>query len=188
MCVIQPMLRRPDRASPRVLPRGAPAPGIRAFPTSGLTRAAVLLLLTGVAVQPPGGTLHAQGSDSSRITRAEIAAHPRVSDALALIRQLRPRFLAGAGRPEPVVYIDTTRAFSIDDLSTVPAINVQEIRFLTAAEAAGRYGKDGPPRQGVILVTTRRQATPSRPRPPGADGTPGTHPITTHLDILGRTP
>lgn len=116
-----------------------------------------ILLLVGVATPSIGGALHAQGTDSSRITRAEIATLPRVSDALALIKQLRPRFLTG--RPEPVVFIDTTRAFSIDDLSTVPALNVQEIRFLTGADAAARSGT-GRAAEVVILVRTRRQATP----------------------------
>lgn len=122
-------------------------------------RTALVLLLLEVATHSPVGPLHAQATDSTRITRAEITAHPRISDALALIKQLRPGFLAG--RPEPVVYIDTTRAFSIDDLSTVPALNVQEIRFLTGAEATARVGKSAAAGT-VILVRTRRQAIPPR--------------------------
>ncbi len=122
-------------------------------------RVGLAILLVGVASHSLVGPLHAQATDSTRITRSEITAHPRVSDALALIKQLRPGFLAG--RSEPVVYIDTTRAFSIDDLSTVPALNVQEIRFLTGTEAAARLGKGGAA-GAVILVRTRRQAIPPR--------------------------
>lgn len=147
-------------------------------------RAAVaIVLLVGAGVHASVGPLHAQVTDSSRIARAEIAAHPRVSDALALIKQLRPRFLAG--RSEPVVYIDTTRAFSIDDLSTVPALNVQEIRFLTGAEAAARSGT-GKAAEVVILVRTRRQATP--PRSPDTGGPVSVRPGATRSNSIVRKP
>ncbi len=146
--------------------------------TSLSARATLAIVLLGGTIVGP---LPAQRTDSSRITRAEIAAHPRASDALALIRQLRPRFLAG--RPEPVVYIDTTRAFSVDDLSTVPVINVQEIRFLTGAEAAARSGEGGAA-NSVILVRTRRQATPPRARESLAD--PPVHPGTPHSTTVTR--
>lgn len=157
------------------------------MPTSRLIRTAAMLLLVGIT-QTANGPLHAQGRDTTRITRAEIATRPGASDALALIRQLRPHFLA-TGRSEPVVYIDTTRAFSIDDLSTVPSINVQEIRFLTAAEAAGRYGtgRSGGTSTGVILVKTRRQAMPPR-RSPEADGYLPDHGVTTHSNAVRREP
>ena len=148
MCVIELMLRR-HWVPVTLSSRGA-----------GATRTALAyLLLVGVATHSLVGPLHAQATDSTRITRAEITAHPRVPDALALIKQLRPGFLAG--RSEPVVYIDTTRAFSIDDLSTVPTLNVQEIQFLTGAQAAARSGPDGAAAV-VILVRTRRQAIPPR--------------------------
>lgn len=135
------------------------AGAIRTSLPMGLTLA---ILLSGGGARGPVRTLQAQVTDSSRIARAEISAHPRMADALALITQLRPRFLAG--RSEPVVYIDTTRAFSIDDLSTVPAVNVLEIRFLTGADAAARSGKNSVT-DVVILVKTRRQATPKNPVP-----------------------
>jgi len=145
-----------------------------------------MLLVVGMVVQPTTRPLDAQGTDSSRITRGEISAHPRISDAFALIRQLRPGFVRG--RSEPLVYIDTTRAFSIDDLSTVPAINVQEIRFLTAAEAAGRYGtgRNDNASAGVILVRTRRQATP--PRPPELGEHPPADPGSPPSNVVERKP
>jgi len=156
--------------------------------TFRVTRTAGILVFAGMilGLYPAVRPLQAQGRDSSRITRAEIATRPGASDALALIKQLRPRFLGG--RSEPIVYIDTIRAFSIDDLSTVPSINVQEIRFLTAAEAAARNraGREDNAPGGVILVRTRRQATP--PRSPRADGHLFNNRVTTHSTAVPRTP
>ncbi len=133
-----------------------------------------LRLVVSVAIICLGATaipesVSAQGQDPSRISRHEIEEHPQVQDALELIKKLRPRFLRGRGRtsalaprPEPLVYIDNTRALGIDDLSTVPTSNVEDIRYLSPTEAAGRFGssRDGSAANGVILVRTRRQVRP----------------------------
>lgn len=119
----------------------------------------------------PAARVHAQapGGDPNRLTRQEIEAHPQLADALELIERLRPRFLQGRGRTsataersEPLVFLDETKLFSVDGLSTIPASNVEEIRFLTPTEAAARYGNSstGGARNGVILVRTKRQITP----------------------------
>lgn len=100
---------------------------------------------------PPGGDV---------ITAAEIE---RISAATAYdaIQRLRPEFLRSRGRSAagvgnsqtPLVYIDAIRAGGLDTLRGIAAQDVEEIRWLSAADATTRYGPGHA--GGVIEITTR---------------------------------
>jgi hypothetical protein len=142
----------------------------RRFIHGALCTFAPLLVSCGGANQPspepaPAGA-PASASSSPRydpdvITRAEVdEASLGDVDALSIIKQLRPRFLAfrgnvsrndqtGAGTVQ--VMIDNGRLGSLDVLSTIRGSEILDIRYLGATAAAQRFGslsKAGP----VILV------------------------------------
>jgi hypothetical protein len=122
---------------------------------------------------PQAATSVASGRrDRNVITRDELA-DPSLSgrNVLEVVRLLRPQFLtvrgthtlqdtstARRGMVDPEAgkvhaSIDGTKIVSIDELASIPASSVMEIRFLTPAQAMQRFG--GAAREGpVILVTT----------------------------------
>jgi len=98
------------------------------------------------------GCAHSSQVDEPRaqtnvLTREEIATAP-VTNAYEVIDRLRPRFLrphATGGRPPTayaVVFIDGVRRGPLDVLRSVATNSIQEIRYLTAADATTRYGLD----------------------------------------------
>ena len=130
---------------------------------------ALLALGCGGANQPSAGpapvgaeaSSSASRTDPDVITRDDIdRASLGESDALTVVKQLRPRFLAfrgnvsgsdqsGGGKVQ--VVIDNGRLSGTDLLTTLRGNEIQEIRYLGAAAAAQRFGaiaKAGP----VILV------------------------------------
>lgn len=113
---------------------------------------------------PAGGPAAASSSprrDPDVITQSELEQSSLGDiDALTAVKRLRPQFLSfrgnvstsdqsGAGTVQ--VLIDTGRLNSLDVLSSIRTSEIQEIRYLSAAAAAQRFGslsKAGP----VILV------------------------------------
>ena len=61
---------------------------------------------------------------------------------------------SGGSYVSAVVYIDDIKQPGIDDLKSVRAAEVKEIRYLTGTEASGRYGQGH--EGGAILVKTNR--------------------------------
>jgi hypothetical protein len=94
------------------------------------------------------------------ITSDELAkvAH---SDLYAAINQLRPTYLItrgtssfGNGAPEVVqVYVDGVRRGDIQVLHQINAIDVKEVRHLSATEATQRFGTGNT--MGAIVVTRK---------------------------------
>jgi hypothetical protein len=97
--------------------------------------------------------------DRNVITRDEIAKSPEHS-ALNLIRTLRPGMLNERGKtsianmdPGIVVFLDGQRYGDVSSLDAMEVTTIEEVRYLTAAQAQSRFGTGYP--QGVILVTSR---------------------------------
>jgi hypothetical protein len=95
------------------------------------------------------------------VITAEELAGIQVASAYDAVLQLRPQFLRSRGaaslrdpRAETAaVYINGTRAGTIDVLRALRLNDVQEIRYLSAVEASTRYGINHA--AGVIEVRTR---------------------------------
>jgi hypothetical protein len=119
---------------------------------------AVLLLVLAAAACASTGTTTSRNSDV--ITADEIQT-ASVSTAYEAVQRLRPTFLRGRGQSSisnpgsdlPVVYVNGLRSGGVDQLHTIPAQDVQTIRFISASDATTRYGTGHT--GGVIEVTTR---------------------------------
>lgn len=107
------------------------------------------------------GATPARGS-SNVIVEGEIGPSG-ATNAMEVIQRLRPNMLRGRGSAGMegganadliVVYVDGIKAGGLEALSPISAINVKEIRFLSAADATTRFGTGTP--AGAILVTTKR--------------------------------
>ncbi len=133
-----------------------------------LTLALPILALVLPACATGGGSTGQRSRDTlNRISQEEIA-RSTATDALELIRQLRPRWLRSRGtmsfeREEAGyarVVIDGLPPRSLDALQAVPTVAILEIRYLDAREATMLYGTGFP--GGVIAITTKRgkQQTP----------------------------
>jgi hypothetical protein len=100
------------------------------------------------------------GGPRDRITQAEIE-QVNVSTAMEVVERLRPEFLRGRGRisvssPEsqyPVIYVNGMRAGPLEALRSISAVDVQEIRYISAADATTRWGTGHS--GGVIEVRIR---------------------------------
>lgn len=119
----------------------------------------VLLLLILSACASAGANKSGDRRDRYVITREEIAQSPEHS-AYNVIRTLRPGMLTQRGNtsiahqdPGIVVFLDGQRFGDISSLDGMEANTIEEIRYLTAAQAQARFGTGYP--QGVILITSR---------------------------------
>ena len=129
-----------------------------------------VLCMTLCTVCLPEG-LHAQEKkqrgDRARITQDDLRETPSVVTAFDAIRTLRSQWFSpslgrtatagasgstGGGATEVVVYIDDLRQPSLDDLKTVKATTVIEMRFLDQNRAIQMRGPGH--EMGVIEVTT----------------------------------
>jgi hypothetical protein len=133
--------------------------------------AIVFLLAHSACATPAGGSSEVEGSAPAvrhgaldPITRAELD-DPQVmaGSALDAVRRLRPSYLnvRGGGGLDPttnavLVSVDGSGLSPLSTLSSVLASQVGEIRFLSATDAAQRFGTRGIAGP-VILVTTRRK-------------------------------
>lgn len=122
-----------------------------------------LLLATALA----GCATSGGGSGTSARTPRNVLTFEEINElnvatAYEAIQRLRPEYLRSRGatsvrNPAPdyaVVYIDGMRAGGLATLQQIRAIDVQEIRYLSATEATTPYGTGHV--GGVIEVTTRR--------------------------------
>lgn len=117
----------------------------------------VFLLLSACASSGAKGSTPRR--DRNVITSDEISQSTEHS-ALNLIRSLRPGMLNQRGNtsiasqdPGIVVFLDGQRYGDLASLDGIEVDTVQEIRYISAAEAQSRFGTGFP--QGVILVTSR---------------------------------
>ncbi len=115
-----------------------------------------LVLAAGCASSGTSGSASSSTGTLNREAMME-TGHATVLDALS---QLRPQWLTvrGAGRTgrpaEIVVFVDGARFGPVSSLRSINVNSVLDAEFLTAREAATRYGTlggDG----GVIAVRTR---------------------------------
>lgn len=121
--------------------------------------ALLLAAVVGGCATTPAGT----PANPDVITQEEIQKAPGASTAYDVVRLLRPQFLYRRGVQsirEPVnpsagilVYVDGARAGGVDELKSIPADQVEEIRWINARDATTRYGTDHG--YGVIAVTTK---------------------------------
>jgi len=126
------------------------------------TRAAWMIALLVVAGCTAGGTpgsAAAPGQPRDLITREQIDGMP-VSSAWEVVQRLRPEFLrprnpsSSVNRNLAVVYVDGMRRGQPETLRSIPANDVEEIRFVNAIDAQQRYGPDHT--GGVIEIRVRR--------------------------------
>ncbi|HSG09660.1 MAG TPA: hypothetical protein VLA36_14965 [Longimicrobiales bacterium] len=93
------------------------------------------------------------GSSAGRIVEMELETLHQFS-ALEAVRRLRPRWLQTRTGVLPQVHVDGNRVGSAENLNSVRAADVQEMRYLNAADATTQFGTNYV--SGVILVTTKR--------------------------------
>lgn len=105
------------------------------------------------------------------ITSEEIeGARPAVGTAFDAVRSLRPQWLRArdltltTNRDMPVevpplrVYLDGREVGDLEYLKTISTEIVQELRFLSANEAASRFG----PTSGPVIAVTLKRPPPGR--------------------------
>ena len=137
---------------------------------SSLHKPLLALFVIGVSVLALPRTLHAQSkprSDRYHITREEIAeSGGNVGTAYDVVHLLRQRWLnpplgrnstsdansSGGGATEIIVYINDVRQQSIEDLKTVKAARIADMRFLEQNRAIQLRGPGH--ELGVIEVIT----------------------------------
>lgn len=96
--------------------------------------------------------------DSNVLTLEEIQATHHM-DAHEIVRGLRPHWLRIRGpnsfySENPImVYVDGHRMGGPEALSSIPKLNIREIRFYDAAAAQSRFGLNNT--NGAIAVRTR---------------------------------
>lgn len=138
------------------------------------------LVLTAMAVagswlSVSPGQAAAQKKERNLITRLEIVSSPQKdSDILAVIRSLRPHFLApprgvrslGGGMPAPtVLYVNGTKSGELDGLKYILAADVMEVRYLEPVKAQEEFGTDHS--GGAVLVKLMEGSKPRPvPQPP----------------------
>jgi hypothetical protein len=99
--------------------------------------------------------------DPRKITSEEIATKESARTALDLVQALRPAWLSSRGPTTLVlketgisVYVDGVKRGSIEELRFITRDQVEEMHFLTATDAAMRYGLNN--QSGAIEIITKR--------------------------------
>ena len=100
-----------------------------------------------------GGSARPAGSSSSRIVEEELVTLHQLS-ALEAVRRLRPRWLQSRTGAPPQVHVDGNPIGNVENLNAVRVADIQDMRFLNAADATTRFGTNYI--SGVILITTKR--------------------------------
>jgi hypothetical protein len=100
------------------------------------------------------------GSSANQITRAQLESLETMS-AYDAIQRLRPNWLQTRGPTSllsgptlPQVHINDSRSRTIDELRSLPVIEIETMEYRSAADATTRYGTGYP--GGVIEIRTRR--------------------------------
>jgi hypothetical protein len=135
---------------------------MRRVTLAGLLLAAAMIALPSVAMAQSKPK-----SDRNHITKEELAEAPASLDnAYDVVRLMRPQWLrtqmgrtamanmgaGGGGATELVIYINDVRQQSIDDLKTVKASKVVDMKFLDQNRAVQMRGPGH--EMGAIEVTT----------------------------------
>jgi hypothetical protein len=132
-------------------------------PAKSLRRTLLVSLLVTIAAcaSVGGGAGGSSGGDPNTLTAAEISsAKAGETTIYEAIQRLRPQYFRTRGRlgsdpgGDVSVSVDGGPLSTIDALREVPATTVKEVRYLSANDAAQRFGVraySGP----VILVTQR---------------------------------
>jgi hypothetical protein len=99
--------------------------------------------------------------DREKIVGEEIAERPAARSAYDVIKVLRPQWLTVRGPTtimqqeiSVVVYRDGSKLGSVDELNSIPADQIKEMRHLSPSDATLRYGTDHP--RGAIEIDTKR--------------------------------
>ena len=118
-----------------------------------------VMLAAGLAIAAPGDGL-AQKKSRDVITQEEIEkSGQKDQDLIAAIRSLRPHFLEGprgvrtmgSGMIYPVVVVvDGRKVTGLDDLVTILAKDVKEVRYLDPNRSQNEYGATA--NGGAIVV------------------------------------
>jgi hypothetical protein len=116
------------------------------------------LVLTGCA---SAGSAGGQRSNPNVITTAELRpADPEGLNVFQAIQRMRPQWLRGrgvatftGGSELPRVLVEEAPFGEVDDLRSMDAYDIEELRFLSAADATTRFGTGY--QAGVILVYLR---------------------------------
>ena len=107
------------------------------------------VLLGGGILSAAPGTLHAQKKSHDLITREEIeASAQKDQDIYAVIRALRPHFLApargirtlGNSSSRMSLYVDGARESDFNALKNMMAVSVEEVRYLDPTQSEAEYG------------------------------------------------
>ncbi|MGH7443489.1 MAG: TonB-dependent receptor plug domain-containing protein [Longimicrobiales bacterium] len=125
-----------------------------------IRRILCVALLAALAGCASSGSGNRSLQSRNLITAAEVQAI-HVTTVYEAIMQLRPHFLQTRGQAsirdpsagEPVVYVNGVRYGGTKTLQGMRAMDVAEIRFLSASDATTRYGTGHV--GGVIEVRTR---------------------------------
>lgn len=118
------------------------------------------ILLT-AAVAACGASAPAQPRATRSVITAEEISSLNVTNAWEVIQHLRPDYLRSRGSVSirnqaaqfAVVYVNGMRAGGLDELRSVRAGDVANIRFISAADATTRWGTGHT--GGVIEITTK---------------------------------
>lgn len=125
---------------------------------------ACLAVVVGCAARTSAEAGAQAGASTSRADRntlrtADLNDAQKNLTALQAIRQIKPHFLAGSGAMTTtnrglLVYMDDTRLGGVSTLGDIRMYEVIEIRYLSASEAASRYGTG---HEGGALAIKRRK-------------------------------
>lgn len=125
---------------------------------------ALALLVTtvgcGASTSTPQPLEIAPSRQSDVLGRQEIEGTVGLSTALDAIQRLRPRFFRNSGPRSmraadtgPVVRMDNEFIGGVETLRTIPASDIEEIRFFSAVDATARFG--GATGRPVILIVRK---------------------------------
>jgi hypothetical protein len=117
-----------------------------------LRRIPILLLSVlalGACASTGTGDGDTERGSTTRIVQAELENLVQL-DAYQAIERLRPRWLRRRGNRQPTVVLAGAPGQDLNILRTIRALDVREMRFMSAADATTRYGTgyDG----GAIIV------------------------------------
>ena len=110
--------------------------------------------VTGLAACASGGGSSGPRRDPNLLTLEELTEYGTLTAADA-VRRLRPRWLTGrGGGNQPQLVLDGARmGDAATALQSMNVSDIQEMRYLNAADATMRYGTNYP---GGAIVVTRR--------------------------------
>ncbi len=100
-------------------------------------------------------------SDERVLTRAATAG-VKVGSVYELLVRLRPSMLAWMPGAPLAVYVDDARALGIEELKTIRAEDVREVRLLSPSEASFKYGRGAGGMAALDVSTVAAERQPRR--------------------------